>query len=102
MDNTTSTGYVYVMTHSFFSDVIRISHTKDDPEQDAKFLSSQSPGEYKVVFSIECADPSKINNQIKKYLTPQKYIDEFYQTSIKVASKLLERETLKIPTSNTF
>ena len=95
-----SVGIVYVMTHSFFSDVIRIGCTPDDPETYAKSLSENRPGEYTLVYSLACDNPCNIKSQIKTYLNAQKYVNEFYQVSAEVAAKLLKRETLKIPISN--
>jgi len=94
-----STGYVYVMAHSFFSDVIRIGCTPDDPQEYAQSLSKKSPGEYRVLFSLECETPCQVKKQIREYLNAQKYINEFYQVSGEVAEKMLKRETLKIPIS---
>lgn len=101
-NKTLSTGYVYVMTHSFFSDVIRIGCTPDDPKTYAHSLSQNSPGKYHVVFSLACSNPCQVKKQIREYLNAQKYVNEFYQVSAEVAEKLLKRETLKIPISNTL
>jgi len=85
------------MTHSFFSDVIRIESTENDPQEYTQLLSNKAPGEYTLVYSIACIEPHKVKLQIKKYLNAQQYIDEFYQVSPELAKKLLKRETLKIP-----
>jgi len=95
--NDISLGHVYVMTHSFFSDVVRIGCTKNEPEEYAKSLSVNTPGKYTLVFSLKCSNPCRIKKQIKQYLNAQKYVNEFYEVSPEVASKLLKRETLKIP-----
>ncbi|SEL44741.1 T5orf172 domain-containing protein [Colwellia chukchiensis] len=92
-----SHGNVYVMTHSFFSDVIKIGCTPNDPIEHAAALSAKTPGEYKVVFSIACANPCQIKSQIRDYLHAKAYVNEFYQVPIEVAEKLLTRETLRIP-----
>lgn len=94
------TGNVYVMKHSFFSDVIRIGCTPDNPEEYAKKLSVKSPGEYTVVFSLSCKNPCAIKKQIREYLNAQEYVNEFYQVPADVAANLLKRETLKIPLTN--
>jgi hypothetical protein len=91
-------GNVYVMTHSFFSDVVRIGCTPDDPQEYAKSLSAKTIGDYHVVFSLLCSNPCKVKNQIKKHLNAQKYAAEFYQVPPDFAGKLLRREALKIPT----
>jgi len=91
-------GSVYVMTHSFFSDVIRIGFTFDDPQEYTKSLSAQTPGNYTLVFSQQCNNPFKVQQRIKEYLTAQSYVKEFYQVSAKVAERLLRREILIIPT----
>ncbi len=96
-----ASGHVYVMTHSFFSDVIRIGCSPEDPIKHAEILSSQSPGEYTVAFSLQCANPCKVKKQIREYLNAQEYVNEFYQVSPEVAKSLLKRETLRIPTLNT-
>jgi hypothetical protein len=96
-DDDMTTGSVYVMTHSFFSDVIRIGCTPNDTTAYAKSLSENSPGEYTVVFTLECDNPCNIKKQIQTYLNAHKYVNEFYQVPPEVAAKLLTRETLKIP-----
>ena len=95
-------GNVYVMTHSFFSDVVKIGCTTEDPQEYAKSLSAKTIGEYSVVFSLQCNNPCKVKKQIKKYLNAQEYVNEFYQVSPDVAEKLLKRETLVIPSLNSF
>ena len=100
MENTVSTGNVYVMTHSFFSDVIKIGCTPNDPQEHAQSLSKNSPGEYTVVFSLACNNPCAVKKQIREYLNAKEYVNEFYQVSPAVAKKLLKREVLKIPIIN--
>ena len=100
MDNTVSTGIVCVMTHSFFSDVIRIGCTPNDPEEYAQSLSKNSPGNYTLVFSLACDNPCEVKKQIREYLNAKEYVNEFYQVSPEVAKKLLKREVLKIPIIN--
>ena len=91
-------GNVYVMTHSFFSDVIRIGCTPEDPTEYTKSLSSKSPGDYTLVYSLACTNPCKVKKQIREYLNAQEYVNEFYEVPADVAARLLKRETLKIPT----
>lgn len=91
-------GSVYVMTHSFFSDVIRIGCTSEDPQEYTKSLSAKTPGDYTLVFSQQCNNPCKVQQRIKEYLTTQEYVKEFYQVSASVAERLLKREILIIPT----
>ncbi len=93
-----SLGSVYVMTHSFFSDVIRIGCTPKDPQEYTQELSASTPGEYTLVFSLQCNNPCKVKKQIREYLNAQEYVNEFYEVPAEVAAKLLKRETLKIPT----
>lgn len=92
-----SKGNVYVMTHSLFNDVIKIGCTPEDPQAYAQTLSKSMPGEYAVVFSQQCNNPCKVKKQIREHLNAQEYVNEFYQVSAEVATKLLKRETLKIP-----
>jgi len=98
---TVSVGNVYVMTHSFFSDVIRIGCTPEDPEEYTKSLSAKSPGTYSLVFSLKCNNPCQVKKQIREYLNAQKYTSEFYQVSTETAKSLLKRETLRIPALST-
>jgi hypothetical protein len=98
--NDISIGNVYVMTHSFFSDVIRIGCTTEDPKIYTKTLSEKTPGNYKLVFSLQCNNPCKVKKQIQTYLKAQKYVNEFYQVTAEVAERLLKRETLRIPILN--
>jgi len=101
-DNTPPTmGNVYVMTHSFFSDVIKIGCTPNDPEDYAKSLSAKSPGTYTLAFSINCHNPCQVKKQIKAYLNAKEYTSEFYQVPPDVAKNLLKRETMRIPALNT-
>lgn len=88
---------VYVMTHSFFSDVIRIGCTTQDPETYAKTLSEKIPRKYTLIFSLQCENPCKVNNQIETYLKAEGNINEFYQVSTDIAERLLKRESLRIP-----
>ncbi|MEY8214572.1 MAG: GIY-YIG nuclease family protein [Colwellia sp.] len=97
-----SLGNVYVMTHSFFSDVVKIGCTTEDPQEYAKSLSAKTIGEYSVAFSLQCSNPCKVKKQIKSYLNAQEYVNEFYQVSPEVAEKLLRRKTLIIPSLNSF
>ena len=97
-ENNVSQGNVYVMTHSFFSDVIRIGCTPENPQIYAKQLSATTPGEYHLIFSLECSNPCKVKKQIREYLQAQEYVNEFYQVPPEVAEKLLKREVLRIPT----
>jgi len=97
-----SLGNVYVMTHSFFSDVVKIGCTPEDPQEYAKSLSAKTIGEYNVVFTLQCSNPCKVKKQIKEYLKAEEYTKEFYQVSAEVAAKLLRRETLKIPSLFAF
>ncbi len=98
--NDISYGNVYVMTHSFFSDVVRIGCTPKDPEDYAKQISQNTPGDYSVVFSLKCMNPCKVKKQIREYLNAQEYVNEFYQVPAEVAESLLKRETLRIPILN--
>lgn len=92
-----SKGNVYVMTHSFFGDVIKIGCTPEDPETYTQTLSEKTPGEYTLVYSLACINPCRVKKQIREYLNAQEYINEFYQVSPEVAASLLKRETLRIP-----
>lgn len=94
-------GNVYVMTHSFFSDVIKIGCTPLDPVEHAIALSAKTMGDYKVVFSIGCNNPCKVKSKIREYLNTKAYLNEFYQVPAAVAENLLTRETLRIPTIDT-
>ena len=99
-NNDVSYGNVYVMTHSFFSDVIKIGCTPLDPVEHAITLSAKTPGDYKVVFSLKCMNPCKVKKQIREYLNAKAYVNEFYQVPAEVAENLLKRETLRIPILN--
>lgn len=96
-DTQVSIGNVYVMTHSFFSDVIRIGCTPEDPQQYAKTLSAKTPGEYTLIYSLKCSNPCKVKKQIRAYLNAQEYVNEFYQVPAELAESLVRREALRIP-----
>lgn len=95
--NNVSFGNVYIMTHSIFSDVIRIGCTWNDTEEYAKSLSMKSPGHYQLFFSLACENPCKIKNQIRQYFDAKRYVNEFYEVSPEIARNILKREVLKIP-----
>jgi hypothetical protein len=95
-----SYGNVYVMTHSFFSDVIKIGCIPSDPHEHAKVMSAETIGDYKVVYSLKCLSPCKVKNQIRAYLNAKEYVDGFYQVPAEVAETLLKREVLRIPIVN--
>ena len=80
--------------------MIRIGCTPEDPQAYAKSLSAKTPGEYTLVFSLQCDNPCKIKKRIQTHLNAQKYVEEFYQVPATVAKRLLTRETLVIPTLN--
>ncbi|TWX49229.1 GIY-YIG nuclease family protein [Colwellia hornerae] len=92
-----SFGNVYIMTHSIFSNVIRIGCTSNDTEEYAKSLSKKSPGHYQLFFSLACENPCKVKNQIRQYFEAKRYVNEFYEVSPEIASNILKREVLKIP-----
>jgi hypothetical protein len=94
-------GNVFIMTHSFFSDVVRIDCTSEDPQEYVRLLSATSPGDYTIVFSLHCDNPYTIKNRIQGYLHSQKSAKEFYQVSAQLAERLLKREVLVIPTQYT-
>ncbi len=96
-----SLGNVYVMTHSFFSDVIRIGCTTEDPETYAKTLSEKTPGNYTLAFTLQCDNPCQVKKQIQASLNAQEYVNEFYQVTAEVAERLLKRESLRIPIQTT-
>ncbi|WP_206484111.1 GIY-YIG nuclease family protein [Thalassotalea sp. G2M2-11] len=96
-DNSVTTGNVYVMTHSLFTDVVRIGCTPESPDQYAQKLSENSPGQYTLVFSLACQNPCQVKKQIRAYLDAQKYVNEFYQVSPTLVKKLVQQETLRIP-----
>ncbi|TWX65765.1 GIY-YIG nuclease family protein [Colwellia sp. C1TZA3] len=95
--NAVSYGNVYVMTHSFFSDVVRIGCTPTDPIEYAMTLSAKTLGDYTVVFSLKCQNPCKVKKQIRQYLNAEAYVNEFYQVPANVAAVLLKRVALRIP-----
>ncbi|MBA6326635.1 GIY-YIG nuclease family protein [Colwellia sp. MB02u-6] len=92
-----SYGNVYVMTHSFFSDVVRIGCTPTDPIEYAITLSAKTFGDYTVVFSLKCQNPCKVKKQIRQYLNAKTYVNDFYQIPADVAAGILKREALRIP-----
>ncbi|MBA6339546.1 GIY-YIG nuclease family protein [Colwellia sp. MB02u-10] len=95
-----SYGNVYVMTHSFFSDVVRIGCTPTDPIEYAITLSAKTLGDYTVVFSLQCKNPCKVKKQIRQYLNAKAYVNDFYQIPTDVAAGILKRVVLRIPVSS--
>jgi hypothetical protein len=86
------------MTHSIFSNVIRIGCTPNDIGEYTESLSAESPGYYKLYFALSCDNPCKVKKQIRKHFSAKKFVNEFYEVSPETARKLLKREVLKIPT----
>jgi hypothetical protein len=94
-------GNVFIMTHSFFSDVVRIECSSEDPHEYVRSLSANTPGNYTIVFSLHCDNPYKIKDRIQGYLHSHKSAKEFYQVPAQLAERLLKREVLVIPTQYT-
>jgi len=92
-----SFGNVYIMTHSIFSNVIKIGCTPDDAQEYAKSLSAKSPGQYEVYFSLACNNPCKVKKQLREHFYAKRYVNEFYEVSPEIAKNILQREAMKIP-----
>jgi hypothetical protein len=92
-----SFGNVYIMTHSLFSNVIRIGCTTSDTEEYAKSLSAKSPGHYQLYFSLPCENPCQVKKQLRKHFDAKQYVNEFYEVSPEIAKSALKRELMKIP-----
>ena len=90
-------GYVCVITHSFFNDIIKVGSTTLDPKLYALALSEKTPGDYKIFFSLNCHNPNKVEESIHKQLHSKEYINDFYQVPAKRVACILKREVLRIP-----
>ena len=90
-------GNVYIMTHSIFSNVIRIGCTPSDSEEYAKSLSAEGPGQYALFFTMACDNPCQVKKKLRKHFNAQKYVNEFYEVSPESAKNILRREAMKIP-----
>ncbi len=90
-------GNVYIMTHSIFSNVIRIGCTPSNSEEYAKSLSAEGPGQYALFFSLPCDNPCQVKKKLRKHFNAQKYVNEFYEVSPESAKNFLRREVMKIP-----
>ncbi len=104
MDNVTTLnankhehGHVYVMTHSIFSDVVRIGCTPEDTEQYAKNLSLNTPGEYHIAYSSPCESPCEVKQRVRESLQNKIYMNEFYEVSVDEAKSMVQREVMRIP-----
>lgn len=95
-----SFGNVYIMTHSIFSDVIKIGCTPSDTEEYTKTLSAKGPGHYQLFFSVPCDNPCQVKKRIRKQFDEKKFVSEFYEVSPETAKSVLKREIMKIPTLN--
>ncbi|MDG1750990.1 MAG: GIY-YIG nuclease family protein [Thalassotalea sp.] len=95
-------GNVYVMTHSIFSNVVRIGCTPNEPKEYAKTLSQHTPGDYSVAFQLFCKNPCHIKKQVRKYLSANKYVNEFYEVQPENAAKLLKTESLRISINHAY
>ncbi|GHE77658.1 GIY-YIG nuclease family protein [Thalassotalea profundi] len=96
-----SFGNVYIMTHSIFSNVIRIGCTTKNTEDYAKELSAQTPGEYSIYFSLPCDNPCMVKKEIRKHFNSKNHVNEFYEISPEAAKTILKREVMKIPLVST-
>ena len=94
-------GNVYIMTHSIFSNVIRIGCTPTNTEEYTKSLSTQSPGEYALFYSLACDNPCQIKQKIRNLFSANQYVDEFYEVPPEKAKNILKREVMKIPVTST-
>ena len=95
-------GSVYIMTHSFFSDVVRIGCTQEEPQHYVKSLSAKTPGDYSLVFHVQCDNPCYVKKRIQQHLSAQEYVQDFYQVTPAIAKRLLTRATLLIEKLKTF
>jgi len=95
--DTVAFGNVYIMTHSIFSNVIKIGCTPENTEEYAKSLSAKGPGDYKLYFSLPCNNPCQIKKQLRKHFDAEQYVNEFYEVSPEIAKNILQREAMKIP-----
>jgi hypothetical protein len=93
----TAIGNVYVMTHSLFSDVVRIGCTPDSAEEYAKTLSAKTPGEYTIVYSSTCNSACAVKERIKHSLSSKLYMNDFYEVSENEALSAVKREVMRIP-----
>lgn len=93
----TALGNVYIMTHSLFSDVVRIGCTPKNIDEYVKSLSAATPGEYHIAYSSLCISPCEVKRRIKESLNSKVYMNDFYEVSIKEAKSMVEREVLRIP-----
>lgn len=80
-------GNVYIMTHSIFSNVIKIGCTTGDTETYAKSLSAKSPGHYELFFSSPCNNPCQVKKRIRKQFEAKKFVNEFYEVSPETAKR---------------
>lgn len=92
-----SYGNVYIMTHSIFSNMIRIGCTPCDTQDYVKSLSEKTPGHYDLFFSLPCNNPCQVKKKIRAHFNEKNYINEFYEVSPHAAKKVLTREAMRIP-----
>ena len=92
-----SSGYICIMTHSFFSDVILIVSSMEMPERIAENFSKKTPGEYSVAFSQFCERPDEIKRKVEASLNGIECVQGFYDASPAQAIKLIQRELMRIP-----
>lgn len=92
-----SFGNVYIMTHSIFSNMIRIGCTPCDTKDYAESLSEKSPGHYDLFYSLPCNNPCQVKKQMSEYFSKNNYINEFYEVSPQAAKSILTREVMRIP-----
>jgi T5orf172 domain len=96
-ENNTKPGYIYVMTHSIFSDVVKVGSTVEEPHEYAQKLSQKVPGQYHLKFAQQCNNPKNIENIIRNYLHKNACTTEFFEVPEQYAVNLIKREVLRIP-----
>ena len=93
-------GNVYIMSHSLFSNIVRIGCTPANIEEYAKLLSAQSPGDYHIIYSSSCDNPCTVKNRIRHSLRENIYMNEFYELSTSKAITVVKREIMRIPSKD--
>ncbi|GLX77756.1 hypothetical protein tinsulaeT_10960 [Thalassotalea insulae] len=100
----TNPQFIYILQHSFITDVVRVGASEKHPELIAQELSHKInlPGEYQVISSMHCANAQSASALIKQSIKHYQTAGGFYQLTPEHALKYIKRDTMRIPVTVTF
>ena len=87
-------SWVYILTNPSMPNLVKIGHTKKEPDIRAKQVSRGTgvPTNFRVEFAFRCFNAESLEREIHKYLKPYRVNNnkEFFQIAIKEAENTIE------------